>query len=361
VASLLMLRLLPLGLFGVALGALGARIQRPRALVALTSAMAATTCALLLVEAVAELQFWHLALASFIHGVAWAGDNPLRRGLIGDIAGPSRMGRVMALDVAASNASRLTGPAIGGLLYLHYGIVAVLLLVLALHLAAVAALVRVADRPMPDVGPPMGLRATLSIGFLAARASPRLAGALWITVIFNLFGWPVLSMVPVIGQDRLGLAADAIGLLASVDGFGTMVGAFALATLTRPLLYGYGRIYVSGLVLFLAMLPVFALSTHPLAAAAALLMLGIGQSAFSVMQATIVFVSAPIERRVHAMGLLTMCVGTGPIGFLALGWLAERLGASEAAVISALAGLLGLACTWPWWRACWNDGRVAPQ
>jgi drug/metabolite transporter (DMT)-like permease len=103
------------------------------------------------------------------------------------------------------------------------------------------------------------------------------------------------------------------------------------------------------------------LSTHPLAAAAALLMLGIGQSAFSVMQATIVFVSAPIERRVHAMGLLTMCVGTGPIGFLALGWLAERLGASEAAVISALAGLLGLACTWPWWRACWNDGRVAPQ
>ena len=82
---------------------------------------------------------------------------------------------------------------------------------------------------------------------------------------------------------------------------------------------------------------------------------GIGQAAFSVMQATIVFVAAPVERRMQAMGVLTMCIGVGPVGFLMLGWLAERLGASSAAVISAVTGLAILAASWRWWRACWRD------
>ena len=87
-------------------------------------------------------------------------------------------------------------------------------------------------------------------------------------------------------------------------------------------------------------------------------------SAFGVMQATLVFVASPPARRAQAMGLLTMCIGTGPIGFLMLGWLAERVGAPAAVAISAAAGLAVLAATWRWWpgttrrcpgttRACW--------
>ena len=91
-------------------------------------------------------------------------------------------------------------------------------------------------------------------------------------------------------------------------------------------------------------------------AAAALLAVGVGQSAFSIMQATIVFLAAPAERRMQAMGLLTMCIGVGPVGFLMLGWLAEQVGASSAALISGLTGLALLAATWPRWRACWRDG-----
>ena len=214
-------------------------------------------------------------------------------------------------------------------------------------------MLRLDDRPVPKDGAKPTLLDTLAAGFDAARASPRLAGTLWITVLFNLFGWPVLSMVPVIGQDRLGLEADGIGLLASMDGVGTLLGAFALAALSRPAIYG--RLYVGGVVLFLVTLPLFALSTHPLAAAAALLLVGVGQSAFSVMQATIVFVAAPVDRRMQAMGVLTMCIGVGPLGFLMLGWLAERLGAPSAAVISAVAGLVTLAATWRWWQVCWRD------
>ncbi len=354
VAGMTMLRLLPLALFGVPLGALAARIRRRSGLIVMLATLAATAGVLLVVAAAGHLAVWHIAVASVINGVAWAADNPLRRGLIGDVAGFRRMGAAMALDVGASNASRLIGPGLGGLLLVHSGMAAVFGLAAALYLGALLAVLRLRDRDVPQFAPRVSLSATLTAGFVAARASPRLAGALWVTVLYNLFAWPVLSMVPVIGQDRLGLSPDGIGVLASMEGVGTLVGALALAAVSKP--SNHGRLYIGGVVLFLAMLPLFALSTHPLAAGAALLVVGIGQSGFSVMQATIVFIAAPVERRMQAMGLLTMCIGVGPVGFLMLGWLAEGFGATAAAVISAVAGLVVLGGTWRWWRACWGDG-----
>jgi MFS family permease len=354
VASMTMLRLLPLALFGVPFGSLAARIRRRTGLIVMLAVLAGTASILLVIAALGHLAVWHLGVAGFISGIVWAADNPVRRGLIGDVAGPVRMGKAMALDVGASNASRLAGPGIGGLLLAQSGMAAVFGLVALLYVLALVEVLRLGDRHVPQETAKVSLRDTLASGFVAARGSRRMAGTLCVTVLFNLFGWPVLSMVPVIGQDRLGLEADGIGLLASMDGVGTLLGAFVLAAVSRPAIYG--RLYIGGVVLFLVVLPVFALSTHPVAAALALLVVGFGQSAFSVMQATIVFVAAPVERRMQAMGVLTMCIGVGPVGFLMLGWLAEWLGASAAAVISAVTGLVALAATWPWWRWCLQDG-----
>ena len=356
VAGMTMLRLLPLALFGVPFGALAARVRREAGLAVMLTTLSVTAMALLGLAAMDRIEVWHLGLASFINGTAWAADNPLRRALIGDIAGPARMGNAMALDVGASNASRLAGPGLGGVLLASFGMIGPCLLVAALYLVAFVAVLRLSRRPVPLILSKPTLGETLAAGFLAARDSPRLAAALWITILFNLFGWPVLSMVPVIGQDRLGLAADGIGLLASMDGVGSLLGAVTLAALSRPSLYG--RIYVCGMVTFLLAIPLFAMSTHPLAAAAGLLIAGIGQAAFSIMQSTIVFIAAPVERRMQAMGLLTMCIGIGPVGFLMLGWLAEWVGASYASLGCACAGLVAFAASRRWWWACW---RIEPR
>ena len=50
------------------------------------------------------------------------------------------------------------------------------------------------------------------------------------------------------------------------------------------------------------------------------------------------------------MGVLTLCIGAGPIGLLHLGLLAEWLGAPYAVALSALEGLVALALAvlvWP--------------
>ena len=52
--------------------------------------MVATSLALALLAHLQLLAIWHLAVASFINGVGWATDNPVRRVMIGEAVGPPR-------------------------------------------------------------------------------------------------------------------------------------------------------------------------------------------------------------------------------------------------------------------------------
>ncbi len=84
VASLMMLRLLPLSLFGLALGSLASQMSRRWLLILTHAGLFATCFLLLIVSALGVIEVWHLAVASFVNGIVWAGDMPLRRALMGD-------------------------------------------------------------------------------------------------------------------------------------------------------------------------------------------------------------------------------------------------------------------------------------
>ena len=100
----------------------------------------------------------------------------------------------------------------------------------------------------------------------------------------------------------------------------------------------------------MVMLIVFALVPNVPIAGAALLLTGVSNAGFSVMQATLIYLAAPPEMRGRMYGVLSVCIGSGPIGFLALGVLADLIGASTATALSGVVGLFALAATWPWWR-----------
>ncbi|RYI36292.1 MAG: MFS transporter [Acetobacteraceae bacterium] len=176
----------------------------------------------------------------------------------------------------------------------------------------------------------------------------RLVGTLVVTVIFNVFGWPFTSLIPVVGQDHLHLGPEAIGVLASMDGVGAFAGALAMAAWVKPAIYA--RCYIGGMALYLVAQMGFALAPHPALAGAALLFAGFGQAGFSIMQATLVYMLAPAEVRSRVLGLLSVCIGLGPIGFVHIGLLADALGAQWACVISGAEGLLALLLTRRLWK-----------
>lgn len=352
VASLMMLRLLPLSLFGLALGAMATRLSRRTLLIATHALLLATSFVLLILSLVGVVEVWHLALASFINGVVWAGDMPMRRSLIGDIAGHGRLVRAMSLDAVASNAFRLIGPGLGGLLLSRGGLAAVLIFTTVFYLPVLAALAGLSRQGVAPESTRPTLRDLLIRGLHAARESPPLRATLWITMLFNVFAWPVLSMVPVIGQVRLHLDAQGVGLLASVDGVGSLLGALVLTSFASRL--RQGQLYLGAVVLFLLLQIAFGWSWNVWLTGAMLLAIGIAQSGFAVMQATLVYAAAPADRRPEALGLLTMCIGVAPMGFLAMGWLAQHLGAPTAATVTGLCGLVAVGLTWRLCRSCFQ-------
>jgi MFS family permease len=346
VAMMTMLRLLPMGLFGGFVGALAERFDRRLTLVGVVVLMAVTSAMLAVVAWLGELQVWHLAVASFVNGCGWATDNPLRRMMIGEVVGREQMGWAMSLDVGASNASRMIGPTIGGLLLASIGIEGAFLLSVVMYATAIVAGLAVRARIPPSPGAEAVLARTLE-GFAIVLADKRLAATMAVTVIYNLFAWPFTSMIPVIGRDQLLLGPEGVGILASLDGVGAFFGAL-LALLLTPRWYAHA--YVGGIACYMAALIVFALAAEPVLAGAALLITGLGGAGFATLQATLVYLAAPAEMRSRVLGVLSVCIGTGPIGFVWLGWLADRIGAPNATAITGALGLAALAATYPLWR-----------
>jgi len=191
--------------------------------------------------------------------------------------------------------------------------------------------------------------ARIAEGLRLVRSDRRLIGTLTVTVIYNVFAWPFTSMVPVIGQDQLLLGPEGIGVLASMDGIGAFAGAVLLALFLRPSFYRH--VYIGGVTLYMVMLIVFALVPDPTIAGSALLFTGLGGAGFSIMQATLVYLSSPPEMRSRMLGVLSVCIGIGPVGFVALGALADVIGAPWATATTGLTGLLMLLLTRPLWRA----------
>ncbi len=348
VAMMTLLRLLPMGLFGAPFGAIAERMQRRTILLIVVLVMLASSATLAVLAATGQLEVWHLGAASFINGVGWATDNPVRRMMIGEVAGPDRMGAAMAIDIGTNNASRMLGPTAGGMLLATVGIDGAFILSVALYCIAVLATLAMRYRNNLAVTQ-IAVLTRIAEGFVAVRHDRRLIGILTVTLIYNLFAWPTTSMVPVIAQDSLQLRAGAIGVLASMDGVGAFLGSVAMALYARPAFFN--RAYVGGVALYLAALPVFALAGVPLPAGVALVLTGIGGAAFSIMQSTLIYLAAPPDLRSRMFGVLSVCIGTGPIGFLHLGWLADTIGAPWATSIVGLEGLIALLLTQRYWRA----------
>jgi MFS family permease len=355
VTVMTLLRVLPMALFGAFMGAWADRLDRRRAMLGMLVVTLLASIAVATLGYAGRLEVWHLAISCFLNGTVWASDNALRRILIGDVVGADRMATAMALDIGANNASRMFGPALGGVLMATSGIDAAYLFSAGLYLMAVTAVLGLKHRKAVSHAESGSILGRLIEGLAEVRRRRELQGILAVTAIYNLFGWPFYSLVPVIGKDTLGLGPQGIGILSSTDGVGAMLGAAWVVLLANP--RHYHALYVGAVVVFQLTTIGFALMTHPLLAGSFSMVGGISGAFFAVMQTTLLYRAVTPDLRSRMLGLLSVSIGVGPIGFLQLGLLAELLGAKQAVIVLAIEGLVALALTFPLWR--WRNEGAA--
>lgn len=340
-AVMTMLRMAPMALFGSVTGVIADRVDRKLLLIGSLSLMAVTAGLLALSAWAGTLTLWQVGVGAFLSGLGWSTDFPVRRTILGESVGTARLGAAMAMDSASNNATRMVGPIAGGGLYATIGMQGIFTVSGTIFALSVLLAVLVVYRPAPREPRPFALFAEIRDGFAYLRRSRALVGHLGVTVIVNLFAFPYAAMIPVVGKETFGADAVWTGLMLSVEGAGAFAGAMAVAFLAAP--ERFRRIYLFGSYLFIFCVFLFSLQTEYEAALAVLVVGGLGISGFASMQSAIMFSEAPPEIRSRLMGILSVCIGAGPLGVLHVGWLADWLGGSMALTVISLEGLVAMA------------------
>jgi MFS family permease len=351
VALMSVSRGMPLFLLGAFAGAIADSVSRKALLLGGLVAMALVSGTLGLLSWSGRLELWQIGVGSVISGFYWAVEMATRRTMIGEVAGVSRMAEAIALDSTTNHMTRMAGPLAGGFIYQTAGLTGAFAIAAVLH--AVSAIPVVALRYSQAVRPLAIARIPGEIveGMRIARQRPIILGVLAITVAMNFFGFSYTAMMPAVGRDQFEVSATLIGLLVASEAAGGMVGALII-TWARPAL-SFIRLFVAGSILLLAGVALAALAPWYLLALLLLFVGGLGVAGFGSMQSTLVLTEAPIEMRSRLMGLLTVCIGTGPLGVLHVGFVSRFVEPSTAVLMIAIAGLAAVGLVllkWPQMR-----------
>jgi hypothetical protein len=343
-------RAAPMVIFGLVAGALAERVSRRNLLIAGYGMLILTSSILGTLAITDTLSPWHVGIGMFLTGTVFSMEFPVRRNMLGEFAGMDRIATAMGLDSVARNGMRIVGPLAGGALMQFVGIEGAYYLSTLIYIMIVYLLLRVDDqRPQLQNQRP-GLLTTIIEGIRFARSDRAILGLLGVTIVMNIFAFPYMAMVPVIGHEQLGLSELPIGLLVATEGFGGLLGAMLIAARGNAWSGLYRKMYFFGSCIFMAAIVGFSLSVWFELSLAIVFLGGLGVAGFSTMQGTLPFVVAPPEMRARVLGLLSVSIGTGPLGILHLGLMVTLLGPPLATTVIGIEGLVAMGLLYYWIR-----------
>ena len=341
-------RQLPQLLFGAFAGAVSEAMNR-KTIVMLALAVPAFVSTLLATLATTgELALWHVALGNLVSGTLWASEMSTRRRMVGEVAGPHRIVPAIAIDSATNAATRMVGPLLGGVVFGWLGMKGAYTLTALVQFAGAFAL---AGLVHPQITRRLDLAripAEIAEGLAYAWTKPTILLVWGITVVTNAFAFAYSGLVAPLGISAFHVSPALVGLLAAAEPIGALVGGALIAA-------GVVRMdrritFAGGAALFMVALIVMALSPSYWLAFAVLVLGGFGTAGFGNMQTTLMLTEAPPEMRSRLMGIVTVGIGTGPLGVLAAGAIASELGTRTAVLIMAVSGLLLTTALTAWLR-----------
>ena len=338
VALLFMFRWSPMLVFALISGMIADRSNRWAIMMVARIVAVLATSALLVLVAIDRVEPWHLFIASFFLGCIFVLEFPSRRSLIYDLVGSERIVSAMSLETINSTLGRFVGPFMAGLLIELTGFTGPYVFLLAVYLLALIFTFKVESRgPIRSTASDSFWR-TVSRGLTYSLKNNTIRSVLIVTFIFNALSFSTESLYPVVARDHLGVGAGLTGILIAAPAIGSLLSATVIASLA--VVRYHGRIFCLGLTLQMIAVLFFALSPWYPLSIVMLMVAGLGAAGFSAMQTTIIMIASEPEMRGTALGMLGHCIGVAALGGLALGTVANYMGAQTAVAISISLGLL---------------------
>jgi MFS family permease len=261
-------------------------------------------------------------LASFLIGIASAFQSPSLRSMLPTLVPRMLLPRCLAWSGAVRKVAVVTGPALGGAMYLAGpGIV---YLVSALAFIAAGTLLSKVEVPFVERSRQPVTLETLFGGIAHIRSSPVLLGAMSLDLFAVLLGGAT-ALLPVYARDILHTGPAGLGLLRAAPAVGALLASVYLVK--APLTTRVGRVMYGCVAVFGICMVIFGLSESFALSLVILIISGAADMVSVVIRSSLVQLDTPDEKRGRVTAVSSLFNST-----------ANQLGQFESGVVAAWLG-----------------------
>lgn len=332
-------------------GVLADRVYRKHLLVATRSSVSV----LMFIEGALILagliEVWHMVVLAFLAGCAFAADIPARQSLIPDTVPQRLVANAVAINVSVFSLTTIAGPIVGAGILATAGAGGCFLAngVGNAALAASIGFMRIPRRPREE-------RTSISGDFIGGlrhvRGERVVLVLLSVSLVLTLTGRNWQQLAPVFVRDVFGSGEAGLGILYTAAGVGAVAGAIFLVAVSHH--ERRSRIYATSLTLGFAAVVAFSISPSLWAAAAAVVLVGVGMQVTETINQTVLLVRTPEHVRGRVMSLSSLIWGLQPLGVLLAGIVADIVNPQVAILGGAAIGIALVLALYSRTRPVWG-------
>lgn len=311
------LSVLLFALFG---GALADRVERRRLIQVGQTVNALLAVAVGVAIHLGVIAWYYLLAAAILQGIMWSFLAPARQAFVPQLVGTQNLGNAIALSASGMSATAVIAPSIAGVLYSLIGPAPVYFVITAMSAVAVLLTTSIPNMPLERIGTRPSMLSDILDGVRYIMRSPFILTLLLFGLSMVVVVMPYRFLMPVYVVEVYGRGSDALGLLLSIVGIGSLAGSLVIASVGKwrrgLLLLGGG--FAAGLALLTTSAIPFYLLAAPF-----MLLLGLGDAANRSLNQTLIMENMDDAYRGRVMSLWMMNFGLMGAGILPASFLSD--------------------------------------
>jgi len=277
---------------------------------------------------------WQVYVLAGLLGVVNLFDNPARQTFMIEMVGRDDLPNAVSLNASLMNASRVVGPAIGGVIITLYGLGACFLVNAASYVAVIIGLAMMRTSELRPTEPVVRAKGQVREGFRYVWRTPALRNVLLAVALIGIFAYNFTVTLALLAKGTFHGGAGTYAVLTSCMGAGAVIGGLVAAHRAKPT----PRLLQVLALVFGGLLAAVALAPTLLAADLLIVVMGAASIGFiATANATLQLTAEPAMRG-RVMALYAMAfLGTTPIGAPLVGAIAQWTNPRVAMLAGALA------------------------
>jgi MFS family permease len=314
------LQFLPMLLLGPFGGLVADRTNKRRLLFVTQSAGGLLALVLGILVVTDTVVLWQVYLLALMLGVVNLFDNPARQTFMMEMVGRDDLPNAVSLNTVVMNASRVVGPAIGGVIITVFGLGICFFVNAASYVAVIIGLAMMRVVELHRTEPVERAKGQVRDGFRYVWRTPALRNVLLAVALIGIFAYNFTVTLALLAKVTFHGGAGTYAVLTSCMGAGAIVGGLLTAHRSRPT----PRLLQVLALVFGGLLAAVALAPTLVAAGLLIALMGAASIGFIATANATLQLTADPGMRGRVMALYAMAfLGTTPIGAPLVGAIAQ--------------------------------------